>query len=246
MDNHYQDPRLVSVYDALNASRADFDFYIDQLPNPPCDVLDIGCGTGTFALELATRGYRVTGVDPASEMIAAAQNKRGAKQVNWVTGFVSDVASDRSFDAAVMTGHAFQCLLHDDDIETLFRAVAARLRRDGSFWFETRNPAVKPWTKWNQDVAGPPVSLPNGKRVRVTRRVIDVANGYVSFEETYHISDQATPSMSQSRLRFPSLPETTNLAHRCDLSVQQVFGDWQGAEFTGESPEIILQLTRSV
>jgi ubiquinone/menaquinone biosynthesis C-methylase UbiE len=39
------------------------------------DVVDLGCGTGFLALELARRGHRVTGVDFAPAMIAAARGK---------------------------------------------------------------------------------------------------------------------------------------------------------------------------
>lgn len=40
-------------------------------------VLDIGCGTGLFAAELARRGAKVWGVDPAAEMLAEARRRAG-------------------------------------------------------------------------------------------------------------------------------------------------------------------------
>ncbi len=41
----------------------------------PLDALDVGCGTGFLALELAARGHRVTGVDFAPAMLAEARRK---------------------------------------------------------------------------------------------------------------------------------------------------------------------------
>ena len=43
------------------------------------EIADLGCGTGFLALELAARGHRVTGVDFAPAMIAAARGKAAAQ-----------------------------------------------------------------------------------------------------------------------------------------------------------------------
>ena len=40
--------------------------------DPPLDVLDVGCGTGFLALELAALGHRVRGVDSSTGMLAVA------------------------------------------------------------------------------------------------------------------------------------------------------------------------------
>ena len=65
------------------AERAAWDRILDLvLPGRgPLDALDAGCGTGFLSFELASRGYRVTGVDFAPAMIAEARRKaaeRGA------------------------------------------------------------------------------------------------------------------------------------------------------------------------
>ena len=59
-------------------------------------VLDAGCGSGQFALALAERGVRVTGLDLSPEMIRRAQDhaaERGlASAIEWRTGDVKHVA----------------------------------------------------------------------------------------------------------------------------------------------------------
>ncbi|MCC5964088.1 MAG: methyltransferase domain-containing protein [Rhodobacteraceae bacterium] len=244
MDDHYKERALVDLYDSVNASRKDFGFYLDQLPDPPARILDIGCGTGTFALQLAERGYSVTGVDPASEMLANARAKPGSDAVEWIIGFASDVPLGAPFDVAVMTGHAFQCLLQDDDIADLFRAVAARLDHGGSFWFETRNPGAQPWTRWTPEHAGPPFALSDGRRVQVVHRVLDVTGEYVCFEELYEISDQPGTVSTRSILRFPSLEKIRHLAQENGLELKTAFGDWQKGALHDNSPEIIVRLEK--
>lgn len=49
-------------------------------------VLDVGCGTGTFALLLVDRGIDVVGVDPAGGLLLVAQSKLGADRVRWIHG----------------------------------------------------------------------------------------------------------------------------------------------------------------
>lgn len=56
-DPVFDEPRLAAVYDHLDPDRSDLDVYdalADQLGAR--SVLDIGCGTGTFACLLASRG----------------------------------------------------------------------------------------------------------------------------------------------------------------------------------------------
>lgn len=78
----FENPRRTSIYDALDPDRSDLDTYMavaDELDARA--VLDIGCGTGTFALLLADRGLEVTAVDPAAGMLAVARAKPAAMRV---------------------------------------------------------------------------------------------------------------------------------------------------------------------
>lgn len=73
-------------------------------------ALDAGCGTGLFSVRLAQRGFRVTAVDIAPQMIvAAAQQATQAgvrDRIRFVTGDLEAV--DGSYDAVV----CFDVLIH--------------------------------------------------------------------------------------------------------------------------------------
>jgi len=245
MDALYKDPALVAIYDALNAARQDFAFYQTKLKAPPERVLDIGCGTGSFAFELAGNGHAVTGVDPASEMIRIAASKDPEARVTWITGQVSELPDTQRFDSAFMTGHAFQCLQDDAQTVTLFTSVAKRLADGGSFWFETRNPKVKPWQRWAPEHAKDPVRLPDGASLRVVQDVQTVEGEFVTFSERYEFENAKQDLTSQSTLHFLELDQIANLAQQAGLSIASVFGDWTGAELTDTSPEIIVELALS-
>src|SRR5690348_2551552 len=84
--------------------------WVDELGLPgAANVLEVGCGTGLFAIDLARRGFRVTAVDSAATMLVRAQaNVAAAKVVDRITLVRAD--SERlplpreSFDLVVALG----------------------------------------------------------------------------------------------------------------------------------------------
>jgi SAM-dependent methyltransferase len=65
------------------------------------DLLDLGTGTGTLARGFAVRSSRVTGLDPAAEMIAQARelDRESGVQVTYVQAYAENTGMpDRSFD----------------------------------------------------------------------------------------------------------------------------------------------------
>ena len=94
------------------------DFLIQELNLPPgSHVLDIGCGTGRHAIELAKRGYQVTGVDISSGMLAEAEKaaKEAGTRVTLVHADATKFTSSESFDAAICLCEGAFCLLGKDD-----------------------------------------------------------------------------------------------------------------------------------
>lgn len=92
----FQHPRLAAVYDPLDPDRGDLDAYVDIAEEFAARrVLDIGCGTGVFALLLAARGIDVIGVDPALASLDVARAKSGAERVRWIHGDATALPSSR-------------------------------------------------------------------------------------------------------------------------------------------------------
>ena len=78
-DAAFDDPRLAAIYDALDPDRSDLDAYLAMVDEFGIrSVVDLGCGTGVFAILLAERAVRVIGVDPAGASLDVARAKPGA------------------------------------------------------------------------------------------------------------------------------------------------------------------------
>jgi SAM-dependent methyltransferase len=78
----------------------------------PRRVLDAGCGTGRVAIELASRGLQVTGVDVDDAMLAEARRK--APHLSWITGNLATVRLDERFDLAVLAGNVMIFVASDE------------------------------------------------------------------------------------------------------------------------------------
>ena len=75
-------------------------------PHDGENILDLGCGTGTFAIMLKLRspGVRILGIDPDLGIFQIARKKarRAGVEIEWRQGVASDLAgSPGTFDKAV-------------------------------------------------------------------------------------------------------------------------------------------------
>lgn len=175
-DACFDDPRLAAVYDALDPDRSDLDPYVAMVAEFGAGrVLDVGCGTGTFAVRLARRGAVVTGVDPAAASIAVARHKPWADGVEWFVGDVpafADRHRGEPFDLAVMTANVAQVFVTDESWERTLRAIHRVLTPGGRLVFETRDPARRAWERWSGPAAD--VVVPGVGRVSDSYEVTEV------------------------------------------------------------------------
>lgn len=93
-------------------------------------VLDAGCGTGRVAIELAARGYRVTGVDVDPAMLSTARAK--APELPWLDADLVDLGTvvEDEFDVVVLAGNVM-IFLDPGSEGAVLSAAARRLAAGG-------------------------------------------------------------------------------------------------------------------
>jgi SAM-dependent methyltransferase len=243
VDPAYSDPRLAALYDTMNPWGPDDDYYL-ALIRTARSVLDLGCGTGQLLRRAAADGHPgvLVGVDPAEAMLAQA--KREADTVDWRLDDARTVDIGHRFDLVIMTGHAFQELLTDEDVRMVLSNVRRHLRPGGRFAFETRNPAYRAWERWAAERSATHVG-PDGQRVEVEfspSRTIDP--DLVEFSATVRFADASDPLASASTIRFIDPERLRTLLEEEGFHIDGWYGDWDRTPVTDSSPEVIVVATR--
>ncbi|MBT9492562.1 MAG: methyltransferase domain-containing protein [Paucibacter sp.] len=207
-NTHYADQ-----YDRLYASK-DYSGECDLIQaalqrfsaKPPERLLDVGCGTGGHTIELARRGYQLTGVDLSAAMLEHARQKAkvlDAFQPHWVCGDARSFEAGSSFDAAIMMFAVIGYLTSNDDVLAGLRNIRRHLKPGAvfvcDFWY---GPTVL--------MQGPSdrvrvLDIESGQVIRTTQTQLDVVRhtADVAFR-LWHLEGQQVLSQTEEthRLRY--------------------------------------------
>ncbi len=230
-DALFEHPRLAALYDPLDPDRSDLEMYARMAAELGArSVLDIGCGTGTFAVMLADRGLDVTGVDPAAASLEVAQRKPGAERVRWIHGDATTLPP-LSVDLATMTGNVAQAIVDEVDWRGTLRGAHEALRSGGHLVFETRDPAREAWREWH-DEAHEIVEIDDVGRIEHWGELTDVSLPLVTFRWTFVFPDgDVLTSYSTLRFRERDEVESALVDHGYVLEEVRDAPDRPGREF---------------
>jgi SAM-dependent methyltransferase len=241
----FNDPRLVAIYDSVNSYEADAQpgFYLKLAAKLRAhSIVDLGCGTGLITCEFARRGYRVIGVDPAPEMVAAARRRAVCDGVRWIVGDASMLGAVEA-DLAIMTGHVAPFFLTDDSWLAALIALHRALRAGGRLAFESRNPDAREWQSWTK-ANRKSVEDPAAGRIETWAEVQDARDGIVSYTIHYLFLATGAELVSTARLRFRTEGELRRSLATAGFTIEHIYGDWTARPAGPSTRELIVIAAR--
>ena len=203
-------------------------------------VLDLGCGSGQHAVELASRGYNVVGYDLSLTMLAMAADEaqeRGQK-INFLQGDMREMAFEEMFDGVFSWGTSFGFFDEEKNISVIQRVHRA-LRKGGLFLLDVYNRdficARLPSLAWFEGDGC--VCIDDAQFNSITSRL--------RVKRTIMVEDGTSREVEYS-VRLYSLHEIGRILHEAGFKVVEISGHpaTEGAFFDAESPRLITLAVR--
>lgn len=137
-----------SVYDELGQDQFSRELMplvqllLDRYGVTPRAALDLACGTGAAALDLARMGIRVVAVDRAEAMLRQARRKAMAEglTVSWLRQDMASLSIEEPVELVVCLYDSLNHLLDGDELLRTFQRVSSALRPGGLFIFDVNTP----------------------------------------------------------------------------------------------------------
>lgn len=110
--------------------------------NKQAKILDIGCGTGRHSIELAKRGYNITGIDLSESQLKRAREKAAEQNLNieFHNHDARNLPFSEEFDLAIMLCEGGFPLMETDEMNfSILQNAAKSLKKSGTLIFTTLN-----------------------------------------------------------------------------------------------------------
>lgn len=197
-------------------------------------ILDLGCGTGAHAVQLATLGYSLDGVDQSPDMlIQAANNKQRqtpeiSERLTFHEGDVCNIRIGRLFDVVMSLFHVTSYQTTNSALSYFFNTARSHLAEGGififDFWYGPTVLSQKPEVRVREIAddlikvvrTSTPTLYPrtNIVDVRFDIKVLNIKQGDTTDIEEIH------------SMRYLFEPELENLLHQAGFKIDNMF-EWE-------------------
>jgi len=234
-------PEEYKLY-SLAGTEQEVNFIIKTLGLPTGSrIMDLHCGYGRHAIELAKQGFCVTGVDinaPFLELGAQKAREAGiADSVEFIHFDMRNPMFQGEFDAVINMFAAFGYFSDDENAQVL-QSIHQALRPNGLFLIDLLN---REWMLHN--------SLsrywrhPNGEYVLTYKT--EFKNGLITLKRQLTNLNNGKKTQYEFRLRAYSLSEMLSILSENNFLIQEIYGGFDSRHYTPDSPRMIILAKKS-
>jgi len=229
-------PGYLALYDDYLAERTPVE--IDRLEallaaRPPLRILDLPCGQGRHAIELARRGYDVTGVDLSPFLLQVAEERARADgtRVRWLAGDMRQPIAGERFDVVLNLFTSLGYFADEADDRKVVDAAAAMLVPGGRFLLEVIN-GERLMARFEEREW-----FTVGEAAIVERRSLDRAARRMVVERT--VTTPTDTEVNLHAIRLYNGREVSAILRSAGFGRVDLYGDWGGEPLTSESLRVL-------
>jgi SAM-dependent methyltransferase len=250
---------IARYYDADNAHlkmlQHDVPFFLGQLPKRRQDILELATGTARAAIPIAQAGHRVVGVDYVEDMLNIARSKRDSVglteiQLKLVRQDVLKLDLRRKFDWIVILFNTLLAFTSLEELDRVLQNVRKHLKPRGRFWLDVFNPDHSMLSREREtDLERYVFFVPELQRTVFRKTEIRRDNAKQVMRLVTHYSwFDGMGVLKKEKFEFDMTcifpRELRILLERNGLAIEALWGNYDGSEFTKDSPRMIARCVR--
>jgi len=169
---------------------------VDRGVPPGSDILDAGCGTGRYAIELARRGYLVHGIDLSADLIDVARRAMGsaAGSVSFAVGDI--IAPPTARYAGILCRGVLNDVTDDNERDAVFAACARALQTNGILILDVREWGASAERKAREPLFRKRVSTDRGELTFTSVTALDPENRQLLISERHELVEHGKARVS--------------------------------------------------
>ncbi len=206
--------------------------------SPGAYVLDLCCGPGRHSLELARRGFQVTGVDRTLKYLVAARKQAGAEGLNvdFVQEGMREFRRPEAFDAVLNLYTSFGYFENPEEERQVLKNIHVSLKTGGKLLMDLMGKEVLAGVfrerDWHED---------NGIIFLEERKI---SSGWDWIQARWIMIKGKERKEFTFSLRLYSGAELSSLLSQSGFSSVELFGDLSGAPYDHTAKRLVALATK--
>lgn len=200
------------------------------------EILDVPCGHGRHAIQLAHRGYRVTGVDIQEDFIALAKEEsEGVEGLHFQVADMRSISFDNEFDAVLNLFTSFGYFSEPENLAFL-RAMAKSLKKGGKLLIDTVN---REWAMHHTGTINQAwLVYPPDNIAFLANNMFNVYTGRMTSDQV--IVDNGERYEQMQDIRLYTYTEIRTLLRICGMEITASYGNVYQEEYSAATSNMII------